>query len=92
MLRSANTFNAQTLCGVEYPWLGSQEARSRAIEGWKSLVGESLEVLNIPGDHFEVFNADNVSRSSSSLLTTAVADAECVRSARGHFSKHNAGV
>ncbi|KAL8719406.1 MAG: hypothetical protein Q9225_003591 [Loekoesia sp. 1 TL-2023] len=68
MLRSADTFDAQALCGVEYPWLGSQEARSQAIEGWKGLVGDSLDVLTIPGDHFEIFKADNLEATSAQIM------------------------
>ncbi|KAL9583818.1 MAG: hypothetical protein Q9212_002491 [Teloschistes hypoglaucus] len=58
MLRSADTFDTESRCGVEYPWLRDQEARRRSIEGWKGLVGADLGVLEIPGNHFEVFDGD----------------------------------
>lgn len=60
MLRSANSFDAQGLCGVEYGWLERQDVRDEAIDGWRALVGD-IEVLDIEGNHFEVFMGDKVS-------------------------------
>ena len=60
MLRSADEFDAQRLCGVEYGWLERQDVRDEAIEGWRQLVG-NLEVLDIEGTHFDVFKGDKVS-------------------------------
>ena len=60
VLRSADDFDAQGLCGVEYGWLERQDVRDEAIEGWRRLVG-NLEVLDIEGTHFDVFRADKVS-------------------------------
>ena len=60
MLRSANGFDAQGLCGVEYRWLEREDVRGEAIDGWRALVGK-IEVLEIEGNHFEVFKGDKVS-------------------------------
>ncbi len=61
-LRSRNTFDSEGLCGVRYPWLSDQEERTNAINSWKTLVGHDIQVLDIPGNHFEVLASENVSR------------------------------
>lgn len=60
VLRSADDFDAQGHCGVEYRLLESQDVRDEAIEGWRGLVGK-LKVLDIEGTHFDVFKEDKVS-------------------------------
>ena len=70
MLRCRDTFNTETLCGIKYDWLSSQKARTEAIHGWERIVGSVLDVLEIPGDHFEAFNEEYVIlRSSTALLS-----------------------
>ena len=65
MLRSRDTFDSEGLCNVRYPWLSDQQTRSQAIVAWEKLVGQSIKVLEIPGNHFEVFAQQNVSTSRS---------------------------
>jgi thioesterase domain-containing protein len=60
MLRSQNTLNTEALCGVRYDWLSQQEARDDAIVTWENLVGGPVEVLPIPGNHFQPFSEDKV--------------------------------
>lgn len=60
VLRSRDTFDSSGLCGVKYGWLESQIARTKAIKGWESIVGESVDVLDIPGHHFQAFDEQNV--------------------------------
>lgn len=57
MLRSAIPFG---LYGVECRWLERQDVRDEAIDRWRALVGE-IEVLEIEGNHVEVFKGDKVS-------------------------------
>ena len=63
MLRSQDTMGTTTLCGVSYPWLEDQDARSQSIKDWERLVGHPMEVLPIPGNHFEPFTSPHVSFS-----------------------------
>ncbi|KAL8728548.1 MAG: hypothetical protein Q9181_005305 [Wetmoreana brouardii] len=59
-LRSRDTFDTETLCGVRYDWLSSQSFRTEAIRSWEELVGGAVDVLEIPGNHFEPFDEQNV--------------------------------
>lgn len=61
MLRSRETLNGEKLCGVRYPWISDQRARSEAVVAGEKLVGQSIQVLDIPGNHFEAFAPQNVS-------------------------------
>lgn len=61
VLRSRDTLDTEALCGVRYEWLNSQKARDQAVEGWKQIVGYDVDVLDIPGNHFEVFDEQHVS-------------------------------
>jgi hypothetical protein len=63
MLRSQDVMDTESLCGVSYEWLSNQDARSAAIVAWEGLVGNHIEVLSIPGNHFEPFSRTNVSFS-----------------------------
>lgn len=53
--------DTDALCGMTYEWLSSQKARDDAIKGWEQIVGSRIEVLGIPGNHFQAFDAQNVS-------------------------------
>ena len=64
MLRSRDTLDTDALCGVRYDWLSSQKARDDAINGWEQLVGGNMEVLEIPGNHFQAFDKENASALS----------------------------
>ena len=68
ILRSRDTFDTSALCGVKYDWLTSQSARTKAIKGWESLIGEGVDVLDIPGHHFQAFDEQNVSRRLESTV------------------------
>lgn len=60
VLHSQETFDTETLCGVQYHWLSSQDARSEVLKQWESLVGTKIKVYPIRGNHFEPFTAKNV--------------------------------
>jgi thioesterase domain-containing protein len=59
-LRSQEVLDAVELCGVTYDWLSNQDVRSDAIKAWEGLVGDHVQVLSIPGNHFEAFTPKNV--------------------------------
>ncbi|KAL9039245.1 MAG: hypothetical protein Q9180_002645 [Flavoplaca navasiana] len=61
ILRSRDTFDSSGLCGVRYEWLESQTARTKAVEGWQSMLAGKVDVLDIPGHHFQAFDEQNVS-------------------------------
>ncbi|KAL8861117.1 MAG: hypothetical protein Q9178_002331 [Gyalolechia marmorata] len=67
ILRSRDTFDASALCGVKYDWLSSQSTRTEAIRGWESIVGGSVDVLEIPGNHFQVFDERNIAETSKQV-------------------------
>ena len=61
MLRNSDVFDTEALCGVKYDWLSSQKTRDEAIEGWEEILGTKVDVLEIPGNHFEAFDEQYVS-------------------------------
>ncbi|KAL9027890.1 MAG: hypothetical protein Q9180_007258, partial [Flavoplaca navasiana] len=60
-LRSRGTFDSSGLCGVKYEWLESQTARTEAVQGWQSMIAGNIDVLDIPGHHFQAFDEQHVS-------------------------------
>ncbi len=70
MLRSQDAFDTESLCGVRYDWLSNQDARAAAIVAWEGLVGGHVEVLPIPGNHFEAFSQKNVSSLSFRYISS----------------------
>ena len=63
MLSSQEDLDTESLCGIRYDWLCEKSVRDRDIQRWNSLVNNPLTVFNIPGNHFEPFEEDNVSYS-----------------------------
>lgn len=39
-------------------------ARTEAVHGWQSVIAGSIDVLDIPGHHFQAFDEHNVSHPS----------------------------
>lgn len=60
MLRSQDVLDTEALYGVRYDWLSRQDTRAAAIVDWEELVGGHVEILPIPGNHFEPFLKENV--------------------------------
>lgn len=60
MLHSTQVLDTTRLCGVPYPWLESQQERALALRQWESILNRSLAVYDIPGNHFEPFDDENV--------------------------------
>lgn len=67
MLRSQETLDTESLWHVRYDWLSRQDTRDAAVFAWQKLVGGHVEVLPIPGNHFESFLKDKVSVSVAFL-------------------------
>ncbi|KAJ5119305.1 hypothetical protein N7448_009974 [Penicillium atrosanguineum] len=67
MLHSKEVFHTTRLCGVSYPWLESQQYRALELRQWESLLNRPLIVYDIPGNHFEPFNSENVEIVSEKL-------------------------
>ena len=61
VLRSREVLDVDRLCGVKFDWLSSQKARNDEVQRWQSLVGHVIDVLEIPGNHFEAFDEHHVS-------------------------------
>lgn len=76
LLRSREGFDASSLACARHAWLEDRGDQKKAVEGWEKVCGGKVDVVDIPGNHFEVFEQRNVSLSSpqeadykSSLLT-----------------------
>ncbi|KAF9631050.1 conidial yellow pigment biosynthesis polyketide synthase [Lasiodiplodia theobromae] len=67
MLKCKRTFDTQRLCGVSYPWLSDEGARMESVKVWERLVGGQVRVLDVDGDHFDLFAPNNVESVSSAL-------------------------
>lgn len=61
MLRSRDTFDTEKLCGVRYDWLSRQATRDDAVKRWEEMLGGAMDVLEILGNHFQVFDNKFVS-------------------------------
>ena len=61
MLRSREILDTEKLCGVRYDWLSNQAARDDAVKEWEEMLGGEMDVLEIPGNHFQVFDQEFVS-------------------------------
>jgi thioesterase domain-containing protein len=68
LLRNREAFDSRALCGVDYPFLSERGQSRSEVTGWEELTGQSIEVLDIPGNHFETFGKEHVSNILSSLL------------------------
>ncbi len=61
LLRSREGFDASGLACKRHAWLEDREDQRSAVEGWETVVGAKVEVIDVPGNHFEVFEENNVS-------------------------------
>ncbi|KAL8924216.1 MAG: hypothetical protein Q9208_004180 [Pyrenodesmia sp. 3 TL-2023] len=68
ILHSEAILDVQKLCGVHYDWPSSQAHRKPAVEKWKTIEQcDVVEVLPIPGNHFEAFMPGNIPAISKQL-------------------------
>src|SRR5262249_35114535 len=70
MLRSQDVLDTEALWAVRYDWLSRQDTRAAAVIAWEGLVSDHVEVLPIPGNHFEPFLKDNVGVAVALFATT----------------------
>ncbi|RYP75913.1 hypothetical protein DL771_002177 [Monosporascus sp. 5C6A] len=67
MLRSQDILDTEALWAVRYDWLSRQDTRAAAVVAWEELVGGHVEVLPIPGNHFEPFSEDKIGETAAQL-------------------------
>lgn len=72
MLKCKQTFDSVGLCGVWYPWVCDEASRQQSVKVWESLVGKPITVLEVEGDHFSLFNSQNVRALHPMLVTDAI--------------------
>lgn len=63
LLRSKEGFDASSLPSAHVAWLEDRSNPHSIAEDWEEIVGAKVEVIGIPGNHFEPFEANNVSRN-----------------------------
>ena len=61
LLRSKEGFDARALPSAHVAWLEDRSNPHSIAEDWEEIVGAKVEVIGIPGNHFEPFEANNVS-------------------------------
>ena len=69
LLRSKDSydFNAESDSGeVENPWLQDRSDPRTSIAGWEIVTGAKVPHTDIPGNHFQAFDAANVSNATVS--------------------------
>ncbi|GIK07603.1 type I iterative polyketide synthase [Aspergillus viridinutans] len=70
LLRSRDGFRLNTSNesrGVENAWLQDRSEPRTSIEGWEILTRAKMPYMDIPGDHFQVFDAANVQAVSKAI-------------------------
>ncbi|KAM3553318.1 hypothetical protein ARSEF4850_006972 [Beauveria asiatica] len=53
---------------MENPWLQDRRDRSLTTAGWEVLTGGPIQCVDIPGNHFQVFDAPNIAAVSAALV------------------------
>lgn len=61
LLRCSEGYDAAGLDCVKHSWLEDRSNARAAVEGWEKVVGREVRVVDLPGNHFEVFDKANVS-------------------------------
>lgn len=60
MMKCKESFDAEGLCGVKYPWLSDERTRLESVKVWEELLGKSVPILDVSGNHFDLFSPGNV--------------------------------
>lgn len=71
MLQCEDILDTTSLCGVRYPFLDDQAARTQNNLAWEEFLNQKIAVLMIPGNHFEPFKPENVSTMGFFILETS---------------------
>lgn len=61
LLRSSEGYDAKGLNCKKNAWLEDRSDPRTAVGGWEEIVAGEVKVLDVPGNHFEVFEKANVS-------------------------------
>ena len=61
LLRCSEGYDTKALKSVKHAWLEDRSDPRTAVEGWERVVGGDVRVIDVPGNHFEVFDETNVS-------------------------------
>ena len=56
---------------IENRWLQARDDPQEATAGWRTVTGSEVPCMDIPGDHFQVFDAANVDLISNALFHAA---------------------
>jgi hypothetical protein len=54
-------FHPQNLVDDVPPWITNRIDASSIVSGWDSLSSSSVRIIDIPGNHFQPFEPENVS-------------------------------
>ncbi|KDQ50552.1 hypothetical protein JAAARDRAFT_583047 [Jaapia argillacea MUCL 33604] len=67
LLRSQEGYNPSGV-SVQVPqWLADRSEPRQAAAGWEKLVGSRVKIMDIPGHHFQPFQASNISQVSAKI-------------------------
>ncbi|KAL7622053.1 polyketide beta-ketoacyl-synthase [Parahypoxylon ruwenzoriense] len=58
MLKCSQIMDTDALCNVSYPWLSDEGFRERSVKQWEQLIGRQIPVLDLPCNHFQVFDPE----------------------------------
>jgi hypothetical protein len=61
MLLCKDTIDTMSLYNVYYPWLCDEEFRIAGTTDWENLIGQAVPVVDLKGDHFNLFHNRHVS-------------------------------
>ncbi|KAL9045074.1 MAG: hypothetical protein Q9214_001839 [Letrouitia sp. 1 TL-2023] len=67
LLRSKEGFDASGLGSRPHRWLEDRSETRYAVEGWEEIIGHDVKLIDIPGNHFEVFDENNISTTSIAI-------------------------
>lgn len=67
LLRSAEGLDLGVKGLPENEWLHDRRDKRVCTDAWEDLVGHSIDVLDIPGDHFTPFEARNIEGTTSAI-------------------------
>ncbi|TFK52663.1 polyketide synthase [Heliocybe sulcata] len=67
LLRSREGFNPAGVSEAVPVWLADRSDAKQAVAGWEGLVGAPVKSFDIPGNHFQPFQAANIQEVSSRI-------------------------
>ncbi|KAL9610447.1 MAG: hypothetical protein Q9167_004845 [Letrouitia subvulpina] len=67
LLRSKKGFDASGLGSRSHQWLEDRSDPRHTVEGWEEVIGHGVKLIDIPGNHFEPFDENNISATSDAI-------------------------